>query len=40
MQKNVKCKKKGILYLAYKQGLSFEKFKELDKFKEMYKKME
>ena len=38
MPKNIECKKKGILNLAYKQGLLFEKSKELDKFKEMYKK--
>ena len=32
------CKKKGILNLAYKQGLLFEKSKELHKFKEIHKK--
>ena len=32
------CKKKGILNLAYKQGHLFEKSKEFDKFKEIYKK--
>ena len=36
-KKNIKCKKKGILNLAYKQGFLLEKSKESDKFKEMYK---
>ena len=36
-EKIMKCKKKGIVNLAYKQGLLFEKFKEIDKFKELYK---
>ena len=31
-------KKRGILILSYKQRLLFEKSKESDKFKEMYKK--
>ena len=39
-KKIITCKKKGILNLAYKQGLLFEKSKESDKFKETYKKME
>ena len=34
-EKTIKCKKKGILNLACKQGLLFEKFKKSDKFKEM-----
>ena len=34
-KKIIKCKKKGILNLAYKQALLFEKFKKSDKFKEM-----
>ena len=29
MQKNIECKKKGILNLAYKQEVLFEKSKEL-----------
>ena len=33
----IKCKKKGILNLAYKLGLSFPKFKEPNRFKEMLK---
>ena len=33
----IKCKKKGIRNLTYKQGLLFKKFKELDRFKEMLK---
>ena len=33
-------KERGILILAYKQRLLFEKSKESDKFKEMYKKNE
>ena len=37
-EKIIECKKKGILNLTYKQGLLFEKSKEPDKFKEMYKK--
>ena len=37
-KKVIICKKKGILNLAYKQELLFEKSKECDKFKEMYKK--
>ena len=37
MRKIIECKKKGFVNLAYKQGLLF---KELDKFKEIYKKME
>ena len=36
--KIIKCKKKGTLNLADKQGL-FEKWKEPDKFKEMYVKV-
>ena len=36
-KKIIKCKKKGILNLAYKQGFLLEKSKESDKFKEMYK---
>ena len=39
-EKVIKCKKKGNLNLAYKQGLLFEKFKESDKFNEMLRKME
>ena len=35
--KIIKCKKKGILKLAYKQGFLFPKLEESDKFKEMYK---
>ena len=35
----MKCKNKGILNLAYKQGLLFIKFKECDKFKEMLKEI-
>ena len=31
----IECKKKGILNLAYKQGLSFKNFKESDMFKEI-----
>ena len=38
-EKIIECKKKGILNLAYKQGLLF-KSKEPNKFKEMYKKLE
>ena len=34
------CKKKRTLNLACKKGLLFEKSKEPDKFKEIYKKME
>ena len=34
-EKNIESKKKGIINLTYKQGLSFEKSKETDKFKEM-----
>ena len=37
-EKNVKCKKKEILNLAYKEVLLLEKSKDSDKFKEMYKK--
>ena len=37
-EKNVKCKKKEILNLAYKEGLLLEKSKDSDKFKDMYKK--
>ena len=36
-KKIIKCKKKGILNLAYKQEFLLEKSKESDKFKEMYK---
>ena len=36
----IKCKKKGILNLAYKQELLFEKSEDPDKFKEIYKKLE
>ena len=32
---NIKCKKKGVLNLAYKRGLLFQKSKECDKVKEM-----
>ena len=39
-EKIIECKKKGILNLAYKQGLLFETSKVNDKFNEMYKKME
>ena len=31
----IECKKKGILNLAYKQGLSFKNFKESNMFKEI-----
>ena len=31
----IKCKKKEILNLAYKQGLLFKKLKDSDNFKEM-----
>ena len=34
-EKITKHKKKGILNLAYKQGLLFKKLKELDEFTEM-----
>ena len=37
-KKNIKCMKKAILNLIYKQGPLFEKSKEPDTFKEMYKK--
>ena len=36
-EKNVKCKKKRILKFSYKHGLLLEKFKDSNKFKEMYK---
>ena len=39
-EKIIKCNKKGILNLAYKQGLVFEKSTEFDQFKEKYKKNE
>ena len=39
MRKIIECKKKETLNLAYKQGLLFEKSKEPDKFREMYKQM-
>ena len=39
-EKIIKCKKKGILNLAYKKELLFEKSKDPDKFKEIYKKLE
>ena len=39
-EKNIECKKKEILYLAYKQGLLFEKSKEPEKFRKIYKQME
>ena len=39
-EKIIKCKKKGILNLAYKQELLFEKSKDPDKLKEIYKKLE
>ena len=39
-EKIIECKKKEILNLAYKQTLLFEKSKEPDKFREMYKQME
>ena len=35
-EKIIKCEKKGILSLAYKQGLLFGKSKGPDKFKEMH----
>ena len=35
-----KCKKKGMLNLAYKQGLIFKITKEPSKFRETYKKIE
>ena len=35
-EKIIKCKKRGILNLAYKQGILFEKSKESFKFKEIY----
>ena len=37
-EKILKCKKKGIFSLTYKQGYLFKKSKESDKFKEMYRK--
>ena len=40
MRKNIECKKKETLNLAYKQGLLYEKSKEPDKFRERYKQME
>ena len=40
MRKIIERKKKGILNLANKQWLLIKKFKELDKFKEMHKKIE
>ena len=36
--KIIKCKNKGILTLAWKEGLLFEKSGKCVKFKEMYKK--
>ena len=36
-EKIIKCKEKGILDLAYKQGPSFKKSKEPDKFLKMHK---
>ena len=39
-QNIIECKKKGILNLANKQGLLFNRSKEPEKFKEMYKKIE
>ena len=38
--KNIECKKKGILDLAYKKVLLFEKSREPNKFREIYKKLE
>ena len=35
--KIIKCKKKRILNLSYKQGFLFKKFKESDRFLEMLK---
>ena len=35
-EKIIKCKKKGILNLAYKQGILFKKSKESFKFEEIY----
>ena len=35
-EKIIKCKKKRILNLAYKQGILFKKSKESFKFKEIY----
>ena len=39
-EKNIECKKKGILNLAYKQEILFGKSKEPNKFREIYEKME
>ena len=39
-KKIIECKKKGILNLKNNQGFLFEKSKQPDKFREMYKKME
>ena len=36
-EKIITCKKTGILNVAYKRGLLFEKSKGPDKFKEMHK---
>ena len=36
-KKKIKYKKKGILNLVYKEELLFEKSKESEKLKEMYK---
>ena len=33
----IKCKKKRMVNLAYKQGLLFQKFKELGRFKKILK---
>ena len=35
-EKIIKCKKKGILNLVYKQGILFKKSKESFKFEEIY----
>ena len=37
-EKIIESRKKGILNLAYKQGLLFEKFKKPEKFIETYRK--
>ena len=39
-EKIIKCEKKEIPNLAYKQGLVFEKSTESDQFKEKYKENE
>ena len=36
LKKIINCYKKGNSNLVYKQGLLFEKYKESDKFTEMY----